>query len=129
MPEGGNLVVRKKKVEQEHLCKVVVIDEEGMLSEQDFYIGGGEGVEVQTRLGLGGEPLALAGVMVTSAHSLLMTAQVPENLIGDAMVLLKQIHALQKVRMEAANQKRLDRRDRGVSDDWPIHDDDSSIPF
>jgi len=111
------------------VCKLIVVDEEGILVETAFLQGSESDVQVETQLHLGAEPLALAGVAATATHSLLKTAEAPEELQETMMQVLAQVHSLINVRAAAKNQKRRDRRDQGVSDDWPKPQDDSEIPF
>lgn len=112
-----------------HVAKIVIVDEEGMLVEQDFYMGNGPDVECQTQLHLGGQPIPLAGLLLAGAHSMLMVAEAPETLINDVIMCLQQIHSLTKVQRMAKQQKRHDRKDHGVLDDWPKDQSDSEIPF
>jgi len=119
---------RRTKVPQ-LVCKLIVVDEDGILVEQSFLLAGESDVEVETQLHLGAEPLALAGVAATATHALLKTSEAPEELHETMMQVMAQIHSLINVRAAAKNQKRRDRRDQGVSDDWPKPEDDSEIPF
>jgi len=122
-------MTRRRTKVPEPVCKLAVFDESGMLVEQTFRLKDESDVEVETQLHLGAEPLPLAGVSLTSAHSLLEVAEAPQDLIDRLMQMLAEVHALVHIRIEAANQKRRDRRDRGVSDDWPKHDDSGDLPF
>jgi len=119
---------RRTKVPQ-LVCKLIVVDEEGILVEQSFLLATQSDVKVETQLHLGAQPLALAGVAATGTHALLKTAEAPQELQDQVMQIMEQVHSLINVRAAAKNQKRRDRRDQGVSDDWPKPQDDSEIPF
>jgi len=119
---------RKTKVPQ-IVCKLIVVDEDGILVEQSFLLKTESDVQVETQLHLGAQPLALAGVAATGTHALLKTAEAPEELQEQVMQIMEQIHSLIHVREAAKNQRRRDQRDHGVSDNWPNGQDDSEIPF
>jgi len=119
---------RRTKVPQ-IVCKLIVVDEDGILVEQEFLLKTESDVQVETKLHLGAQPLALAGVAATGTHALLKTAEAPEELQEQVMQIMEQIHSLIHVREAAKNQRRRDQRDHGVSDNWPNGQDDSEIPF
>jgi hypothetical protein len=127
---GGGKVVTKRKIKKaDPLCELLVFDAEGPMMNQEFLAVSEKDVEVRTHLGLGSEALTMANILLVGAHSLLTIAEVPENLSGDLMSIMQQVNSVGKVRSAAENQKRLDRRDRGVSDDWPTDQSDSEVPF
>jgi len=119
---------RKKKIDH-FVAQLTVQDEEGDLLRQQFRATGDTSVEVETQIGLSGHTLALAALLVIGAHAICTTERVPEQLLSELMMAAKQLESLATVRRAAKNQRRHDRRDHGVSDDWPTDDHSDDLPF
>lgn len=105
------------------------MDDAGTLVDQDFFDIGDAGVQVNTQIGLMADPLKAAGLLMVGTDALLETAKVPELLKEDFKLVMMQVKALMEVRRSEEDQRRQDRRDRGVSDDWPKGQSDSEAPF
>jgi len=80
---------------------------------------GNQEVGVRTEIANGIEPRVVAGIVLIFAEHVLREAAVEEELGDQVAMVIQQLLSLQKVHRMAERQKRRDKRDHGVVDDFP----------